>query len=163
MSEIEPNVIFSIENLNRDYICALDKLDMNKWLACFNKQEGSSYTLISNENESKGFPIAFMLDDKYERLQDRVTQVTVIQDDSTEHYQTRHLTQLTSIEDLGNNRYQANYNFSVFYTQNLIETTEILCAGRYEDIVLIESGATFIQRKAVIDTNVLPRYMAYPV
>lgn len=162
MSEIEPNVIFSIENLNRDYICALDKLDMNKWLACFNKQEGT-YKLISNENESNGFPIAFMLDDKYERLQDRVTQVTVIQEDSTEHYQTRHMTQLTSIVDLGNNRYQANYNFSIFYTQNLIEQTAILCVGRYEDIVLIENTASFIQRKAVIDTNVLPRYMAYPV
>jgi len=161
MSEIEPSVIFSIENLNRDYICSLDKLDMNKWLACFNKE--GTYKLISNENETNGFPIAFMLDDKYERLQDRVTQVTVIQEDSTEHYQTRHMTQLTSIENLGNNRYQANYNFCVFYTQNLIETTEILCAGRYEDIVLVENGASFIQRKAVIDTNVLPRYMAYPV
>jgi len=66
MSEIEANVIFSIENLNRDYICALDKLDMDGWLACFNKQ--GTYTLISNENESRGYPIAFMLDDKYERL-----------------------------------------------------------------------------------------------
>ena len=161
MSEVEPNVIFSIENLNRDYICALDNLDMEKWLACFNKQ--GSYTLISNENESKGFPIAFMLDDKYERLQDRVTQVTVIQNDSTEHYQMRHMTQLTSIKDLGNNRYQANYNFSIFYTQNLVEKSELLCVGRYEDIVLVENGASFIQRKAVVDTNVLPRYVPYPI
>ncbi|MEW4983723.1 MAG: aromatic-ring-hydroxylating dioxygenase subunit beta [Cycloclasticus sp.] len=162
MSEIEPSVIFSIENLNRDYICSLDKLDMHKWLACFNKQ--GTYTLISNENERNGFPIGFMLDDKYERLQDRVKQVTEIQEDSTEHYQTRHMTQLTSITSLGNNRYQADYNFSTFYTQNLIETTDILCVGRYEDIVLIENGsASFIQRKAVIDTNVLPRYIAYPI
>jgi len=161
MSEIEPNVIFSIENLNRDYICALDKLDMNKWLACFNKQ--GTYKLISNENESRGYPIAFMLDDKFERLQDRVTQVNDIQADSTEHYQMRHMTQLTSITDLGNNRYQADYNFTVYYTQNLIETSSILCVGRYEDIILIENGASFLQRKAVIDTNVLPRYVAYPV
>ena len=161
MSEIDQGVIFSIENLNRDYICALDKLDMNAWLACFNRQ--GNYKLISNENESRGYPIAFMLDDKYERLQDRVKQVTEIQEDSTEHYQMRHMTQLTSISALGENRYQANYNFSVFYTQDLVEQTEILCVGRYEDIVLVENGASFLQRKAVIDTNVIPRYMPYPV
>jgi len=161
MSEIEANVIFSIENLNRDYICALDKLDMNGWLACFNKQ--GTYTLISNENESRGYPIAFMLDDKYERLQDRVKQVTEIQEDSTEHYQARHMTQLTSVTALGDNRYKAAYNFTVFYTQDLIEQSEILCVGRYEDIVLIENGASYLQRKAVMDTNVIPRYIPYPV
>lgn len=162
MSEIEADVIFSIENLNRDYICALDKLDMNKWLACFNKQ--GTYTLISNENERNGLPIAFMLDDCYERLQDRVTQVVDIQEDSTEHYQTRHMTQLTDITDLGDNKYKADFNFTTFYTQDLIEQTALLGAGRYEDIILVENGkASFIQRKAVLDTNVLPRYVAYPI
>ncbi|MGB1742540.1 MAG: aromatic-ring-hydroxylating dioxygenase subunit beta [Cycloclasticus sp.] len=162
MSEIEADVIFSIENLNRDYICALDKLDMNKWLACFNKQ--GTYTLISNENERNGLPIAFMLDDCYERLQDRVTQVVDIQEDSTEHYQTRHMTQLTNITDLGDNRYKVDFNFTTFYTQDLIEKTDLLGAGRYEDIILVENGkASFIQRKAVLDTNVLPRYVAYPI
>jgi len=162
MSEIEADVIFSIENLNRDYICALDKLDMNKWLACFNKQ--GTYTLISNENERNGLPIAFMLDDCYERLQDRVTQVVDIQEDSTEHYQTRHMTQLTNITDLGDNRYRVDFNFTTFYTQDLIEKTNLLGAGRYEDIILVENGkASFIQRKAVLDTNVLPRYVAYPI
>jgi len=162
MSEIEADVIFSIENLNRDYICALDKLDMNKWLACFNKQ--GTYTLISNENERNGLPIAFMLDDCYERLQDRVTQVVDIQEDSTEHYQTRHMTQLTNITDLGDNQYKVDFNFTTFYTQDLIEKTNLLGAGRYEDIILVENGkASFIQRKAVLDTNVLPRYVAYPI
>ena len=162
MSKIEADVIFSIENLNRDYICALDKLDMNKWLACFNKQ--GTYTLISNENERNELPIAFMLDDCYERLQDRVTQVVDIQEDSTEHYQTRHMTQLTNITDLGDNRYKVDFNFTTFYTQDLIEKTDLLGAGRYEDIILVENGkASFIQRKAVLDTNVLPRYVAYPI
>jgi len=162
MSEIEADVIFSIENLNRDYICALDKLDMNKWLACFNKQ--GTYTLISNEDERNGLPIAFMLDDCYERLQDRVTQVVDIQEDSTEHYQTRHMTQLTNITDLGDNQYKVDFNFTTFYTQDLIEKTNLLGAGRYEDIILVENGkASFIQRKAVLDTNVLPRYVAYPI
>ncbi|MFT6625468.1 MAG: anthranilate 1,2-dioxygenase small subunit [Cycloclasticus sp.] len=162
MSDIKANIIHSIENLNRDYICALDKLDMKAWLSCFSQR--GSYTFIAEENERRGFPIAFMLDDCYERLQDRVTQVVEIQDDSTEHYRTRHFTQLMSIVALGENSFQANYNFSIYYTQNDTNQTKILCVGRYEDIIAIDGEKVlFIQRKAVTDTNVLPRYIAYPV
>lgn len=162
MSDIKANIIHSIENLNRDYICALDKLDMKAWLGCFSQR--GSYTFIAEENERRGFPIAFMLDDCYERLQDRVTQVVEIQDDSTEHYRTRHFTQLMSIVALGENSFQANYNFSIYYTQNDTNQTKILCVGRYEDIIAIDGEKVlFIQRKAVTDTNVLPRYIAYPV
>ena len=163
MSDITASIIHSVEAINRDYICALDDLSMPAWLACFNKQ--GTYTFISEENERRGFPIAFMLDDCYERLQDRVVQVEEIQADSTEHYNMRHFTQLTSIKALGSNRYQANFNYSVYYTQKDTNISQILCVGRYEDIIVIDDQGKgcFEQRKAVTDTNVLPRYIAYPV
>lgn len=162
MSDVAANVISSIENLNRNYISALDSLSMQAWLDCFSRR--GTYTFIAEENERRGFPIAFMLDDCYERLQDRVTQVDEIQDDSTEHYTTRHFTQLTSIVPLGENTFHANYNFSIYYTQKDNNQTKILCVGRYQDIIAIDQEtALFVQRKAVTDTNVLPRYIAYPV
>jgi len=162
MSNITPSIIHSIEAINRDYICALDKLDMSAWLGCFSQQ--GTYTFISEENERRGFPIAFMLDDCYERLQDRVTQVLEIQDDSTEHYTTRHFTQLTSVKELGNNHYQAHFNYSVYYTQKDTNLSNLLCVGRYEDVVSIKNEkGVFEQRKAVTDTNVIPRYIAYPI
>ena len=162
MSAVSNEKLSAVENLNRDYICALDNMDMQAWLACFSKQ--GTYTFIAEENERRGLPIAFMLDDCYERLQDRVTQVTDIQIDSTEHYQMRHFTQLTTVSEQADGTMTANYNFSIYYTQRDTNITKLLCVGRYEDIVAMENGeGRYIQRKAVTDTNVLPRYVAYPV
>jgi|LWDU01.1.fsa_nt_gi anthranilate 1,2-dioxygenase small subunit len=162
MSQVSVTITQQIEQLNRDYIGALDRLDMPAWLACFNKQ--GRYTFISEENHRRHLPIAFMLDDCYERLQDRVTQVVDIQADSTEHYQTRHFTQLMSVEALDNGQYQAEFNYSIYYTRRDSNQTQILCVGRYMDVIEIaENAVNFIKRKAVTDTNVLPRYIAYPV
>ena len=162
MSNPTNEMVSAVENLNRDYICALDTMDMTSWLNCFNQQ--GSYTFIAEENVRRGFPIAFMLDDCYERLQDRVTQVVDIQIDSTEHYQMRHFTQLTSIIEQEKGIIKATFNFSVYYTQKDTNQTHILCVGRYEDDIVLDSGkATFKHRKAITDTNVLPRYVAYPV
>jgi anthranilate 1,2-dioxygenase small subunit len=162
MNNLSTDVINQIEQLNREYICALDNLDMTTWLACFSKQ--GRYTFISEENHRRQLPIAFMLDDCYERLQDRVTQVVDIQADSTEHYQTRHFTQLMSVNALSNGQYQAEFNYSIYYTQHDTSQTKILCVGRYMDVIEISDDVVnFIERKAVTDTNVLPRYIAYPV
>lgn len=162
MKGISNDVIRAVENLNCDYITALDTMDMNGWLNCFNQQ--GSYSFIAEENVRRGLPIAFMLDDCYERLQDRVTQVINIQQDSTEHYQTRHFTQLTSVSKQSEDLIQTTFNFSVYYTQRDNNQTQILCVGRYEDIIILEGGnAQFNDRKAVTDTNVLSRYVAYPI
>jgi anthranilate 1,2-dioxygenase small subunit len=162
MSKLSNDTVSAVENLNRDYICALDNMDMAGWLACFSQQ--GSYTFIAEENVRRGLPIAFMLDDCYERLQDRVTQVVDIQIDSTEHYQMRHFTQLTNIVEQESGTVHATFNFSIYYTQKDTNHTKILCVGRYEDIITLAGGkAQFKHRKAITDTNVLPRYVAYPV
>ena len=162
MSLVSASVMQQVENLNRDYICALDSMDMNAWLACFNQQ--GTYTFISEENERRGFPIAFMLDDCSERLQDRVSQVVDIQSDSTEHYQTRHFTQLITVSELDNGLYKAVFNYTVYYTQRDTNVTLILSVGQYIDRINIKDGsASFMERRAVTDTNVLPRYVAYPI
>ena len=162
MRKVSAGIIQKIKLLNRDYIRALDALDMSGWLACFNKQ--GSYTFISEENYRRDLPIAFMLDDCYGRLEDRVTQVVDIQFDSTEHYQTRHFTQLTSVLPSADATYQAEFNYSVYYTRSDTNQTQILCVGRYIDVIEINDvDATYLDRKAVTDTNVLPRYIAYPI
>jgi 3-phenylpropionate/cinnamic acid dioxygenase small subunit len=162
MSNVPADVIQQIEQLNCNYICALDALDMSAWLACFNKQ--GQYTFIAEENYRRNLPIAFMLDDCYERLQDRVTQVVDIQSDSTEHYQTRHFTQLISVTACDDGRYQAEFNYSVYYTRSDTNQTQLMCVGRYIDLIdLSNACASYIDKKAVTDTNVLPRYVAYPI
>jgi len=151
-----------IESLNNEYISALNDFNMDNWLACFSQQ--GQYILTSEENVRRNLPIAFMLDDCYARLKDRVKQVMDIQYDSSEHYQMRHFTQLISVTESGNGVIETKFNFSVYYTPRDTHQTETLCVGKYEDSIVIENGeARFQKRVAIVDTNVLPRYVVYPV
>ncbi len=161
MNGVGDHAIWHIELLNRSYMRALDRKDMQGWLATFTSN--GSYICISEENERRGFPIAYMLDDCYARLQDRVIQVLDIQDDAIEHYQPRHFSQLIDIEPLRGGHYRVESNFSVTYTPADTGRSALLATGQYIDEVAVNGTAKFVQRKAVVDTNVLPRYIAYPI
>lgn len=161
MNGVGDHAIWHIELLNRSYMRALDRKDMQGWLATF--ASNGSYICISEENERRGFPIAYMLDDCYARLQDRVIQVLDIQDDAIEHYQPRHFSQLIDIEPLRDGHYRVESNFSVTYTPADTGRSALLATGQYIDEVAVNGTAKFVQRKAVVDTNVLPRYIAYPI
>ncbi len=161
MNGIDSKVRDAIERLNLTYIRALDRRDMHGWLATFDKP--GSYVCIAKENEDRGLPIGYMLDDCYERLQDRVTQVTKIQPDAVEHYQPRHFTQLVDIEHMGGVNYRVETHFTVNYTPADTGRTDVLASGTYVDEVIVNGEARFRSRKAVLDTNVVPRYVAYPI
>lgn len=161
MNGIDSKVRDAIERLNLTYIRALDRRDLQGWLATFDKP--GSYVCIARENEDRGLPIGYMLDDCYERLQDRVTQVTKIQPDAVEHYQPRHFTQLVDIEHLGGVNYRVETHFTVNYTPADTGRTGVLASGTYVDEVVVNGEARFRSRRAVLDTNVVPRYVAYPI
>jgi len=151
-----------IEDLNSDYISALNDFNMDNWLRCFSEQ--GQYILNSEENVRRGLPVAFMLDDCYARLKDRVKQVMEIQYDSSEHYQMRHFTQMISVAEQADGSFQASHNLSVYYTPKDTHQTATLCVGSYKDIIVIENEeAKYLKKLAVVDTNVLPRYVIYPV
>ena len=161
MNGIDSRVRDAIERLNLTYIRALDQRDMHGWLATFDRP--GSYVCIARENEDRGLPIGYMLDDCYERLQDRVTQVTKIQPDAVEHYQPRHFTQLVDIRHLGGVNYRVETHFTVNYTPADTGRTDVLASGTYVDDVVVNGDARFRSRRAVLDTNVVPRYVAYPI
>ncbi len=151
-----------IEDLNSDYISALNDFNMDNWLRCFSEQ--GQYILNSEENVRRGLPVAFMLDDCHARLKDRVKQVMEIQYDSSEHYQMRHFTQLISVSEQADGSFQASHNLSVYYTPKDTHQTATLCVGSYKDTIVIENEeAKYLKKLAVVDTNVLPRYVIYPV
>ena len=161
MNGIDSKVRDAIERLNLTYIRALDRRDMHGWLATFDRP--GSYVCIAKENEDRGLPIGYMLDDCYERLQDRVTQVTKIQPDAVEHYQPRHFTQVVDIQPLGGVNYRVETHFTVNYTPDNTGRTDVLATGTYVDEVVVNGEARFRSRRAVLDTNVVPRYVAYPI
>ena len=150
-----------IDALQMSYIAALDGKDMQGWLDSFTAD--GSYVCIANENEESGLPLALMMDDCHERLEDRVTYVTKVWAGTFEDYQTRHFVQRIACTPKGGDLYETVSNFTVFYTDSAGNTGTLVC-GRYVDqIVVGNGGAKLKSRRAVMDTNVAPRYIVYPI
>ena len=150
-----------IDALQTSYIAALDSKDMPGWLDTF--ASDGSYVCIANENEESGLPLALMMDDCHERLEDRVTYVTKVWAGTFEDYQTRHFVQRIACTPKGGDLYETVSNFTVFYTDSAGNTGTLVC-GRYVDqIVVGNGGAKLKSRRAVMDTNVAPRYIVYPI
>jgi 3-phenylpropionate/cinnamic acid dioxygenase small subunit len=149
----------AIEALQNDFIVALDNKDWDGWLKTFSPD--GQYFAVASDDAAAGRPLALMMDDCYERLQDRVTYITRIW--TYEDYQTRHFVQRVKTTQAGDNEYDVISHFSVYFTSEAGETN-ILAVGKYEDRVVISGdGARFKKKRAVIDTFLLPRYLVYPL
>ncbi|MEL0081901.1 MAG: aromatic-ring-hydroxylating dioxygenase subunit beta [Gammaproteobacteria bacterium] len=161
MSQLSNETLLALDAAQNSYINALDSKSMEGWLASFTEE--GSYICIAAENEANNLPIALMLDDCYARLQDRVTYVTKVWAGTFEDYQTRHFTQRISAEAVGNDTYKVITNYHILFTPEQGQTN-VLVTGHYDDeIVLSGDTARFKSKKAVMDTNISPRYIVYPV
>ena len=160
MSNLTTEVLTALDNAQNSYINSLDSKNMDGWLANFTND--GSYICIAAENEANNLPIALMLDDCYARLQDRVTYVTKVWAGTFEDYQTRHFTQRIAAEALGNDTYKVITNYHILYTPEQGQTN-VLVTGHYQDEIVLGDSALFKSKKAVMDTNVSPRYIVYPV
>jgi len=158
---LDPDVRRQIDALQERYIRALDEKDMQGWLACFDTD--GAYSVTAADDDAEGLPLSLMLDDCYERLQDRVTFVSKVWPGAFEEYQTRHFIQPLSIAALDNNLYQAISNLTVFST-SLKGQTSVLIAGRYCDEIRVANGsALFKTRKVLMDTFATPGVVVYPL
>jgi 3-phenylpropionate/cinnamic acid dioxygenase small subunit len=161
LSSVSRDVRDQIADLQADYIAALDSQDMKGWLASFD-ENNSSYFCRSKENEDDGLEVGYMFDDCHERICDRVKFVDEIWAGTFEEYQTRHFLQPTRCKSLGEDLYSAQTNFTVMYTDDA-GITKVLASGCYDDEIVVNGVARLRSRKAVLDTNVVPRYMVYPI
>jgi 3-phenylpropionate/cinnamic acid dioxygenase small subunit len=160
MTTVSREVLERIDALQSDYVYALDSKDMDGWLGSFDNP--GSYICIAAENVANNLPLALMMDDCHERLMDRVTYITKVWAGTFEDYQTRHFIQRMKCEDAGNNTYNVETNYSILYTPEQGQT-DILVTGKYVDTVTINGTAKFTAKQAIMDTNVSPRYIVYPV
>ena len=53
-------------------------------------------------------------------------------------------------------------NYHILYTPEQGQTN-VLVTGHYEDEIVVGDKPLFKSKKAVMDTNVSPRYIVYPV
>jgi anthranilate 1,2-dioxygenase small subunit len=157
----DPAVLAQVDALQMKYFAALDRHDLNGWLACF--ADEASYTCITRENCEAGLPVALMLDDCRARLMDRVKFVNEVWSGTFEDYTTRHFVQRFECAPAEGGRLNVLTNFMVSYT-NRLGGSDILVTGVYEDAVdLGSNGARFKAKRAILDTVTTPRYLVYPV
>jgi anthranilate 1,2-dioxygenase small subunit len=149
----------AIDALQNEYVLALDEKNWDGWLNAFTAD--GQYLAVAADDAAAGRPLALMMDDCYERLQDRVSYITRVW--TYEEYQTRHFVQRLKTTPAGGNEYDVISNFSIFFTSEAGESN-ILAVGKYEDRVLVApEGARFRKKRAVIDSFLLPRYLVYPL
>mgnify|MGYP001385002505 CR=1 FL=1 len=143
-------------------IAALDAQDMAGWLDTFSTDPAASYICISAENEQRGRPIALMYDDSRARLVDRVSVVTKVWTGTYQPYRTRHFFQRLACREAAAGRFEVTSNFSIVMTPEG-GSSSLLTSGLYRDVVEVApGGALLLQRRAVYDADVLPRYVVYP-
>lgn len=151
-----------IDNLQRRYIEALDRRDMEAWLDCFSQDADASYFCIAAENVERGLEIALMYDDCRARLTDRVTFITKVWTGTFQPYRMRHFVQRIGAPILDHGKLCLTSNFSIATTPEG-GGSSLLAVGQYEDTVVLDRGEPRFRRKrAVYDTTVLPRYIVYP-
>lgn len=161
--KVDARVLSAIDALQIDYIGSLDLRKLDEWLDCFTNY--GSYTCISRENRNRNLPIAIMLDDCRERLEDRVKIIREVWHGTFEDYATRHIVQrlgCAATQDPG--IFTVVTNVIVAYTPDG-GTSDLLVTGTYEDDVIVDAGgvAKFRAKNAILDTVVTPRYLVYPV
>jgi len=149
-----------ITALQERYVRALDRKDMQAWLACFSPRGG--YVCTTAENDREGFPVGIMLDETHPRLMDRVKFIEKVWAGTFEDYSTRHFIQRVGGQER-DDVVEVETNFMVSYSPEG-GLSQILATGVYRDEVeLYPDHALFRRKVAVIDSSVTPRYLVYPI
>lgn len=162
MNAVTAEAIVQIDNLQAAYVHALDNKDFQAWVDTFDTAEDTAYFCTSAENDDHEWPIALMYDDCRMRIEDRVTFIEKIWAGTYQDYHTRHFIQRTLCEQISDDTYAVETNFSIIYTPET-GRSDVQVAGVYKDEVLINGkGAKFKRKKAIYDTTILPRYIVYP-
>lgn len=149
-----------LDELLGSYAAALDGHDWQAWLDLF--ADECSYAVYSIENAQAGLPLGYMIDDRRERLKDRVNFITNVWAGTIEPYRTRHVIQRLSAKLSADGLYNMRANMIVSYAER-DQVRGILVSGYYEDVVQITaSGPRFVKKTVYLD-GTPARYLAYPL
>lgn len=148
----------AVHRLYVDYVRTIDGGDLDRWPDLFTDE--CSYRILSRENVRRGLPLATMRCDSRAMLQDRVQAMV-----SSAFYVSRtvrHVVGLLDIED-GRAGTCVHANFAVFESLPRAATT-LLCAGEYDDLVVIDEGRLrFRQKHCIYDGDLVTDSLVYPL
>jgi 3-phenylpropionate/cinnamic acid dioxygenase small subunit len=157
---VDQSVLAELDALQVRYTEALDGRNMQAWADCFS-QEGS-YICLTRESEEQNLPLALMMDDNRDRIEDRVNFVTQVWAGTFEDYTMRHIVQRLAVTQKSDALYEVKSNFIIAYT-TARGKIEILTSGVYHDEISLLPGPAFKSKRAVIDSVTPPRYIVYPL
>lgn len=160
MSKLKTETKEKVLNLIDDYVFILDRLQLEEWVTLF--AEMSGYYVISRENFEQGLPIHVIFDDSLDRIQDRVTYIREVWKDHYNPYQSRHILSNIKVDSVDEN-YQVQANFA-YYSSTTQDGTRLVCVGEYDIEVIFEKAIPkFKKIRVILDTNVLPEAVVYPL
>jgi anthranilate 1,2-dioxygenase small subunit len=149
-----------LDALNGSYAAVLDSQDWQGWLNLF--ATVCSYAVYSLENVEAGLPLGYMIDDRRERLVDRVKFITQVWAGTVEPYRTRHVIQRLRTERVNNHTFKVHSNMIVSYTE-ANGTPNILVSGYYQDVIRLTDDGPLFESKTVYLDGTPSRYLVYPL
>jgi 3-phenylpropionate/cinnamic acid dioxygenase small subunit len=150
----------AVESLLSEYARALDERRLEDWVACF--AEEASYTVIPRSNLERGLRLCVMADESKARIRDRILFITKIWNENFTDYIPRHLYTLLTMSRTSAG-IEVISNFAA-YASEPDGKTLLLAVGEYRDLMVQEGDRLrFRKRQVVLDTEILPRYLVYPL
>jgi salicylate 5-hydroxylase small subunit len=149
-----------LDELLGAYAAAVDAQNWQGWLDLFAAE--CSYAVYTLQNAEAGLPLGYTIDDRRERLVDRVKFITEVWAGTIEPYRTRHIIQRVLTECTADGAYKVRANMIVSYTES-DGPAGILVSGYYEDVIrMTEDGPRFVAKTVYLD-GTPTRYLAYPL
>jgi len=148
-----------VEALYADCAAALDDGEFEKWPSFF--AESCSYSITSQENVDRGWPIALMSCDTRGMILDRV--MAVRQSMLIIPRVQRRIQSGVRIVRLDDSVAHCRASFAVFETFAGEQTT-VFVTGRFVDEVVREGEALrFLRRTCILDTPLVPNSLPFPL
>lgn len=148
----------AVEDLYADYAEAIDDGKLERWPTLF--ADPCLYRIVSKENHDRGLPLSLMRCEGQGMLKDRAFASKDLNVYAPRSW--RHQISQVRIKGTGD-EFPVRATFVVFETV-AGNPTQILCAGRYLDTVVL-SGDTlrFREKICVYDTTIIPGSVVFPL
>ena len=156
---VDVGVRFELEDLYAAYVEALDDGPLDAWPELFTDE--CLYLVIPAENHDRGLPLAIVRCESRGMLRDRVHAVK-----ETAMYvprRMRHVVGPLRIREGDDGALLVRASYSVFETLP-DELTRVFNVGRYDDVVVRDSGALrFREKRCVFDSTLVPNSLVLPI
>jgi 3-phenylpropionate/cinnamic acid dioxygenase small subunit len=150
----------NVDRLFVEYVNTIDDGDLEHWPELFTAD--CSYRIASRENARRNLPLAAMRCDSREMLYDRVAAI-----ESSAFYVSRAVRHIVGSLDVRMSEGEGSAaavraNFAIFQSLPRSATT-LLCAGVYDDVVVVDDGRLrFRQKHCIYDGDLVTDSIVYP-